>query len=296
MFMSYDDIKLFEKEEKKVHGATTSAKLKEELGDLKEFKNFDDKKWLQLGRFFKEFNATGAVFAPGAIRAFWEFSSKKFFPVTRRYAEEMGFKTKRYDTKSLLTVLYKANLLTKYKVSPDEVLKIANHSKRDVVNSKRAPDKMISIYSFNEDYMDAAYSLFKKLGIAEGMDFMGKDLISDSVEITGGSIRESVAFCNNAIDEILGEAKKRHEADYEPRHTPKESTETMKDTYERYQRWYDKDAPAHFTKVYAHRDKIEDWLHQHHGNGDWFKNMSKEAQKKYLDAHPDSRYASGHKK
>lgn len=121
----------------------TGKKLKREAG---KYLGGGDALWTQLGKLFKKYRATAVVFAPGVASELFRLLKNYQLPITNAAIDEIGFKTKRYGTNRLLSILERARVLVPEIQFADVVLKNGTPSKREAEEFKSKPKKRVMTY------------------------------------------------------------------------------------------------------------------------------------------------------
>lgn len=121
----------------------TGKKLKREAG---RYLGGGDGFWTQLGKLFKKYRATAVVFAPGVASELFRLLKNYRLPITNAAIDEIGFKTKRYGTNRLLSILERARVLVPEIQFADIVLKHGTPSKKEAEEFKSKPKKRVMTY------------------------------------------------------------------------------------------------------------------------------------------------------
>lgn len=136
--------------------STTGRKIRDSIGHLPQFKDFEPDNWNHLGNHVKKYANTTVVFT-GAISALllWAFQKGKLLPMTRHYGidagalgVQAGFLKPNYQDR-YLDFLEDGGVLEKTTMTTKQALS-ANHTKQDAKNAKERPTSTTAVYTAGE--------------------------------------------------------------------------------------------------------------------------------------------------
>jgi predicted kinase len=178
----------------------TGMRLREDLGNLRQFADFTDDAWTHFGNHVKKYGDTRIVFT-GALQTLLAHAYRKgkALPMTEdygvRWVPKASFAMKTQYANRYLAWLEEAGIVEATEMSAAEALK-ANHTKKDENLAKQQPDATVKVYVAGETLPGIIALLNRygaKLGAVASAGFVRADKMSPEDKKPAGRVEFSTS-------------------------------------------------------------------------------------------------------